>query len=163
MNTKPNPATPAPSRPQLEAKRKVFKKIFSGLNGEKIAFLNKIASDGPTRKEKREDIIALIGTGIYSKEDFVDFVSKIPTSNEQDLQIEVLNAWITSDASPAKEVCLSLMNAFAKEKGHLVAEIIFSRRDYFSEPVLARMLIDNEVNLTEDCYMYLSSQIERFI
>lgn len=162
MNTKPASDAPNSSKSILEAKRSVFKKLFSGLNGEKITFLNKISSDGPTRKEKREDIIALISTGLYSKEELVELVGKIPTSNEQSLQIEVLNAWITSDTNPPKDVCISLMNAFAKEKGHLVAEIIFSRRDYFTNNALTRMLIDDEVLLTEDCYMYLSSQISRF-
>lgn len=159
-------ATPADSTksatlPQ-EAIRTVLKEVFSALNGEKISYLNKLSSDKDGRQKNKTHILALMGTGLYSKEELIQLMEKIPASTEKVMQVEILNAWLTSEARPEKEVCLQLMNSFAEKDGHLVAEILLSRSEDFSMQAIAKMLIDGVTPLTEACYTALASEVARF-
>lgn len=161
MQTNQSVATEATvSLKGVTAMKTFYKTVFSQLNGERSTFMAGLTVDVTTRKAKKAQIGALMSTGLFSKEELVQTLAKV-SGTEKDIQILILNSWITSDNLPDKEVCMSLMNAFAADKPDLMAEILLTREKDFPLNVIAKILIDGSVPLTEACYISLAEQVER--
>ncbi len=148
----------------IASMRTVFKEVFSHTNGLGDSFLDKLSvtkeSDESLMKHVNNSIIALLGTGLFTAAKVIDVQSKI---KDPVLQRIMVRSWATSTTPPTKEACIELMNAFAKEKSYLVAEIMLCRSTDFPFMSMAQFLIDNiRTPLSMDFYGLLSGNIEEF-
>lgn len=122
-----------------------FKNVFSQVLAQGEVYLDKLTvTKNPANAELMQDINtrmrALLATGLFTKEKLIDAQSK---TQDKELQKLMVRAWVTSDTPPTKQVCVELMNAFAKEKAYLTATVILCRNDDFPFFNIATFLIDN--------------------